>query len=139
MNVCRSQRWSAALVMLLAGGLVWGCSGRKQVPFGLQDAGTRTELAADAEESDADLPIGTSFEPNQVEVPVAESTLVLQAGYALAALQLHLDGNEAIDAIVVSADPQEIRVQAAYPRGLDVTTRKNRFFPRAQPLRRAGR
>jgi hypothetical protein len=110
--------------MLLTGGLIWGCSGRKQVPFGLQDAATPTEQAAEAEASAAALPVGTAFEPNQVEVPVAESTLVLQAGYALAALQLDLDGDEAIDAIVVSADPQEARLQAAYPRGLDVTARK---------------
>ena len=124
MNVCRSQRWGAVLVMFLAGGLVGGCSGRRQVPFGLQDAGTPTELAAEAEESAAELPVGAAFEPNQVEVPVAESTLVLQAGYALAALQLDLDGNEPVDALVVSADPQEVRLQAAYPRGLDVTARK---------------
>ena len=124
MNVYRSQRWGAALVMFLAGGLVGGCSGRKQVPFGLQDAGAPTELAAEAEASAAELPVGTAFEPDQVEVPVADSTLVLQAGYALAALQLDLDGNESIDALVVSADPQEVRLQAAYPRGLDVTARK---------------
>ena len=124
MNVYRSQRWGAALVMFLAGGLVGGCSGRKQVPFGLQDAGAPAELAAEAEASAAELPVGTAFEPDQVEVPVADSTLVLQAGYALAALQLDLDGNESIDALVVSADPQEVRLQAAYPRGLDVTARK---------------
>ena len=124
MNVYRSQRWGAALVIFLAGSLVGGCSGRKQVPFGLQDADTPTELAATPEESITELPVGTAFEPNQVEVPVAESTLVLQAGYALAALQLDLDGNEPIDALVVSADPQEVRLQAAYPRGLDVTARK---------------
>ena len=124
MNVYRSQPWGAALVMFLAGALVGGCSGRKQVPFGLQDADTPTELAATPEESITELPVGTAFEPNQVEVPVAESTLVLQAGYALAALQLDLDGNEPIDALVVSADPQEVRLQAAYPRGLDVTARK---------------
>ena len=124
MNVYRSQRWGAALVMFLAGGLVGGCSGRKQVPFGLQDAGAPTELAAEAEASAAELPVGTAFEPDQVEVPVADSTLVLQAGYVLAALQLDLDGDESIDALVVSADPQEVRLQAAYPRGLDVTARK---------------
>ena len=124
MNVYRSQRWGAALVMFLAGGLVGGCSGRKQVPFGLQDAGAPTELAAEAEASAAELPVGTAFEPDQVEVPVADSTLVLQAGYALAALQLDLDGDASIDALVVSADPQEVRLQAAYPRGLDVTARK---------------
>jgi hypothetical protein len=124
MTVYRSQRWGVALVMLLAGVLAGGCSGRKQVPFGLQDAGTQTEAAAEAEEAEVELPVGTAFEPNQVEVPVAGSTLVLQVGYALASLQLDLDGNEAIDAIVVSADPQEVRLQAAYPRGLDVTARR---------------
>jgi len=123
MNVCRSQRWGAALVMFLAGALVGGCSGRKQVPFGLQDAGAPTELTAETQEGAAELPVGTTFQPNQVEVQVAESTLVLQAGYALAALQLDLDGNEPTDALIVSADPQEVRLQAAYPRGLDVTAR----------------
>jgi hypothetical protein len=123
MNVCRSQRWGAVLVMFLASALVGGCSGRKQVPFGLQDAGAPTELTAETEEGAAELPVGTTFKPNQVEVQVAESTLVLQAGYALAALQLDLDGNEPTDALVVSADPQEVRLQAAYPRGLDVTAR----------------
>jgi hypothetical protein len=63
------------------------------------------------------------FGPDQVEVPVAASTLVLEAGYALAALQLELDGDDPIDALVVSADPQEVRLQAAYPRGLDVSAR----------------
>ena len=124
MNVCRSQRWGAALVMFLAGVLVGGCSGRKQVPFGLQDAEAPTELEAESEEGVAELPVGTAFEPNQVEVQVAESTLVLQAGYALAALQLDLDGSEPTDALVVSADPEEVRIQAVYPRGLDVTARK---------------
>jgi hypothetical protein len=123
MNVCRSQRWGAVLVMFLASALVGGCSGRKQVPFGLQDASAPTELTAETEEGAAELPVGTTFKPNQVEVQVAESTLVLQAGYALAALQLDLDGNEPTDALVVSADPQEVRLQAAYPRGLDVTAR----------------
>ena len=127
MNVDRSQRWAAALVMFLFGGLLagvlGGCSSRKQVPFGLQDAGAPAEVAGETEEGEAQLPAGTSFAPNQVEVQVAESTLVLQAGYALAALQLDLDGSEPIDALVVSADPQEVRLQAAYPRGLDVTAR----------------
>ena len=48
----------------------------------------------------------------------------MQAGYALAALRLDLDGNEPLDALVVSADPQEVRLQAAYPRGLSVTARE---------------
>ena len=129
MNVCRSQRWGAALVVvfaggLLLGGLLSGCSGRKQVPFGLQDAGASTESADEPEEGAPQLPVGQTFGPDQVEVRVAESTLVLRAGYALAALQLDLDGSEPIDAVVVSADPQEVRLQAAYPRGLDVAARK---------------
>jgi hypothetical protein len=129
MNVYRSQRWGAALVVVFAGalhlgGLLPGCSGRKQVPFGLQDAGASTEPAEEPEEGAAELPVGQTFGPDQVEVQVAESTLVLQAGYALAALRLDLDGSEPIDAVVVSADPQEVRLQAAYPRGLDVVSRK---------------
>ncbi len=124
MNPCRSQRWAAVLLMLVTGGLVWGCSGRKQVPFGLKDAGSdASEPATEVEEGAPELPVGESYGPDQVEVRVSESTLVLQAGYALAALQLNLDGSEPADALVVSADPQEIRLQAAYPRGLDVSSR----------------
>ncbi len=124
MNVCRSQRRALALVVFLAGALAAGCSGRKQVPFGLKDAGTTVEPEAPGEEGATELPVGTAFGPNQVEVPVAESTLVLEAGYALSALQLDLDGSEPMDVLVVSADPQEVRLQAAYPRGLDVTARR---------------
>jgi hypothetical protein len=125
MNVCRSQRWGVALVVFVFGGLLLGCSGRKQVPFGLQDAGAdSTESTEEIAEGAAEQPVGETFGPDQVEVQVAESTLVLQAGYALAALQLDLDGSEPIDAVVVSADPQEVRLQAAYPRGLDVAARK---------------
>jgi hypothetical protein len=124
MNLCRSQRRAAVLLTFVAGGLIWGCSGRKQVPFGLRDAGRdSSEPATEVEEGAPELPVGESFGPDQVEVRVAESTLVLKAGYALAALQLNLDGREPIDALVVSADPQEVRLQAVYPRGLDVSTR----------------
>jgi hypothetical protein len=42
----------------------------------------------------------------------------------LAALELELDGEEPIDALVVSADPQEVRLQAAFPRGLNVVARR---------------
>ena len=122
MNACPRQRWGAALVLLLAGANVWGCSGRKQVPFGLKDAGAPAEAEAETEEAATEFPASTAFGPNQVEVRVAESTLVLQAGYALAALELDLDGTEPTDALVVSADPQAARLQAAFPRGLDVTT-----------------
>ena len=110
--------------MLVTGGLIWGCSGRKQVPFGLEDAGPdASEPATEVEEGAPELLVGESYGPDQVEVPVAESTLVLKAGYALAALQLELDGSEPADALVVAAGPQEIRLQAAYPRGLDVSSR----------------
>ena len=129
MKQCRSQRWVAVPLVfvaggLLLGGLVGGCSGRKQVPFGLRDAGQKSgEPKTDVEQGAPELPVGDIFGPNQVEVRVAESTLVLQAGYALAALQLDLDGSEPVDALVVSADPQEVWLQAAYPRGLDVSAR----------------
>lgn len=129
MKLCRSQRWAAVQLMsiaggILLGGLAGGCSGRKQVPFGLQDAGQDSSApAADVGEQAAALPVGETFGPDQVEVRVADSTLVLQTGYALSALQLDLDGAEPIDALVVSADPQEVRLQAAYPRGLDVSAR----------------
>jgi hypothetical protein len=77
--------------MFVFTGLLSGCSGRKQVPFGLEDAGTATETAAEAEEGTDELPVGETFDPDQVEVQIAESTLVLQAGYALAALRLDLE------------------------------------------------
>ncbi len=128
MNVYRSRHCAAVLVTFLTGALVAGCSGRKQVPFGLQGAGGTTVPEAEGDEAAADLPVGTAFEPNQVEVPVAESTLVLEAGYALAALEVDLDGSEPTDALIVSADPQEVRLQAAYPRGLDVTARTDDSF-----------
>jgi hypothetical protein len=123
MNACRWRRWWPGVVVLLAGLVVGGCSGRKQVPFGLKDAGVSPEIETETEEGATELPVGTSFGPNQVEIPVAESTFVLPAGYALAALQLDLDGNEPEDALVVSADPQVARLQAAFPRGLDVVAR----------------
>jgi len=125
MNFGRSSELSAWVLPVLAGVILSGCPGRKQVPFGLKDAGAPEVEAVDdsADETD-ELPVGQSFGPEQVEVPIAESTLVLQSGYALAALQLDLDGNEPIDALVISATPEEVRVQAAYPRGLDVTARQ---------------
>ncbi len=124
MNPCRSQCRAAVLLILVAGGLVWGCSGRKQVPFGLEDAGRdASEPTTDVEEVAPALLVGESYGPDQVEVRVADSTLVLEAGYALTALQLDLDGSGATDALVVSAEPQRIRLHAAYPRGLDVSSR----------------
>ena len=66
---------AAVLVTFLTGALVAGCSSRKQVPFGLQGAGGTAVPEAEGDEAAAELPVGTAFEPNQVEVPVAESTL----------------------------------------------------------------
>ena len=88
-------------------------------------SGVGSTSGADGEESAAELPVGTVFAPNQVEVQVAESTLVLQAGYALAALPLDLDGDEPNDALVASADADRVRLQAVYPRGLDVKIMPN--------------
>lgn len=128
MRPCRSQRWAAALGVFLAGGvLVGGCSARKQVPFGLQDAETPSAEppAAPTGESSPELPSsGQTYGPGQVEVEIGDSTLVLGAGYALAGLQIDLDGNDPIDALVVSADPQQVRLEAAYPRGIDVVARQ---------------
>jgi len=111
--------------MFLATDLFTGCSGRKQVPFGLEDAtAPSTVPVQETVEGAPELPAGETFGPDQVEVRVADSTLVLKAGYALAVLRLDLDGSEPTDALVVSADPEQVRLQAAYPRGLDVVARK---------------
>ena len=124
MSMCRSQGWAAMLLVFVATGALFGCSGRKQVPFGLQDAGpSEQETTENVVESPA-LPVGEAFAPDQVEIPVGESALVLEKGYALSALQIDLDGSEPLDAIAVSADPQEVRLQAAFQRGLTVTPRR---------------
>lgn len=128
--MCRSQEWAVALLVFFVGGSlalgpIGGCSGRKQVPFGLKDAGAANSDSVEApDEATDELPEGQTFGPDQVEVPVAESTLVLQAGYALAALPVDLDGIEPLDALVVSTDGGQVLVQAAYPRGLDVSARE---------------
>lgn len=126
MKPSRLQRWAAVMVLVFAGGvLVGGCPGRKQVPFGLKDAESSPaeQPPAATEEPAAESPKSQRFGPEQVEVPIGESTLVLAAGYALAAFPVDLDGNDPMDALVVSADPQEVRLLAAYPRGLDVVAR----------------
>ncbi|MGD8607571.1 MAG: hypothetical protein PVH21_09780 [Myxococcales bacterium] len=125
----RPQWWSAALIVCVAGQWLVGCTGRKQVPFGLQDAGTtedqsQPEQPLEQEAEQAPLPVGTRFEPNRVEVPVGQSALVLQSGYALTALEVDLDGTEPPDALVVSADPQRVLLQAAYAKGLGVEDRR---------------
>lgn len=121
MSMCRSQGWAAMLAMFVAAVTIAGCSGRKQVPFGLEDAGSSEVQPEEPTTEAPELPVGETFAPDQVEIPVGESALVLQKGYALAALQIDLDGSEPLDAIAVSADPQEVRVQAAFQRGLTVT------------------
>lgn len=130
MSTRRSQWWAAVLVACMAGQWLIGCTGRKQVPFGLEDAGTPEEHPeteqATPEPSDPEpsLPVGTAFAPDQVEVPVGESVLVLTSGYALTALQVDLDGTEPLDALVVSADPRQVWLQAAHSRGLSVAARQ---------------
>ena len=110
-----------------SGGWLVGCPGRKQVPFGLEDAGVdegQQQSPPEQEESPAALPTGKRFEPNQVEVPVGESALVLESGYALTALEVDLDGTDPLDALVVSADSQQVALHAAYARGLSVVARR---------------
>jgi len=120
MNMLGTARLSAALVMFL----VLSCTGRKQVPFGLEDPETSTtEAQEEVEQGAPQWPVGEAFEAGRVEVPIEESAMVLDAGYALAALRLDLDDNDVIDALVVSAGPEEIRLQAGYPRGMTVSSR----------------
>jgi hypothetical protein len=112
------------LFMLVAAGALSGCPGRKQVPFGLEDAGpAEEETKADPEEA-LELPVGETFGADQVEIPVGESALVLQKGYALGALQIDLDGSEPLDSIAVSAELQEVQIQAAFERGLSVVAER---------------
>ena len=121
MIMSRAQWWAALLVVGLGASSILGCSGRKQVPFGLKDAAVPTdEEPSSATDEAPELPVGKSFEPNQVEVPMGASALVLESGYALGALSLDLDGAEPLDAIVVSADATEVKVQAAFEQGLGV-------------------
>ena len=122
MSMSRSHGWVAMLVMFVAVGILVGCSGRKQVPFGLEDAGVSEEDDADETVDTPELPVGRTFEPDQVEIPVGEGALVLNEGYALAALELDLDGSDPIDAIAVSANAQEVQVRAAFQRGLTVVS-----------------
>ena len=44
MNVWRLQWWAAVLLVFLAGEMLAGCSSRKQVPFGLEDAGAPSTI-----------------------------------------------------------------------------------------------
>ncbi|HSN82453.1 MAG TPA: hypothetical protein VLS88_07755 [Polyangiales bacterium] len=126
MSTWRSQRWAAALIICCTGVWLVGCPGRKQVPFGLEDAGADEgqQSPPEQEEAPTPLPTGKRFEPNQVEVPVGESALVLESGYALAALEVDLDGTDPLDALVVSADSQQVTLHAADARGLSVAARR---------------
>ncbi|MEM9731054.1 MAG: hypothetical protein AAF997_20950 [Myxococcota bacterium] len=117
------RRWVWALIVLH--GL--GCTGRKQVPFGLEQsegaggsAGTPAEMET---ETAPELATGEAFEADTVEVPVGDNTLVLENGYALASLRVDLDGDGEKDALVVAAAPDEVLLLAAYPRGITVTSR----------------
>jgi len=120
MNVRHTARFFGALLMFL----VLSCTGRKQVPFGLEDPETSTtEPTEEAEQGASEWLVGEVFEAGQVEVPIEESAMVLDAGYALAALRLDLDDDGVVDALVVSAGPEEVRLQAGYPRGMTVRSR----------------
>jgi hypothetical protein len=124
MRMSRAQWWAAWLVVVIGAASTLGCSGRKQVPFGLKDAAAPSEEEENTEPSETpELPVGQSFEPNQVEVPLGESALVLSSGYALGALEIELDESEPVDAIIASADGAEVKVQAAFEQGLGVTAR----------------
>ena len=112
------------VLMLVAAGTLFGCPGRKQVPFGLEDAGPSEEESKVAPEQAVELPVGETFNADQVEIPVGESALVLQKGYALGALQIDLDGSKPLDSIAVSAELQEVQLQAAFERGLTVAAER---------------
>ncbi len=125
MSLCRSQWWAASWIVWVIGALLFGCSGRKQVPFGLESAGgVGGAPQTRPQEHAPEYPAGQVFGPSQVEVPVGEAALVLQSGYALGALPVDLDGSEPLDALVVSADPQAVRLQAAQARGLGVVAKE---------------
>jgi hypothetical protein len=97
-----------------------GCSGRKQVPFGLEDAGSDTTELVEEAPAETALPTGEAFEPGQVEVPLGEVALVVAEGYALGVLRLDLDETDPVDAIAVTSDQQKVSVVAAFQRGLGV-------------------
>ncbi|MEM7138542.1 MAG: hypothetical protein AAF500_18320 [Myxococcota bacterium] len=120
----RGSQWVVILAVLQ----VLACTGRKQVPFGLEASGGRGGGSAALDEatdtrSEAVFPTGESFDAGVVEVPIDNGTLVLETGYALAALRLDLDGDDVEDAIVVSATPEEVHLLAGYTRGITVQSR----------------
>lgn len=124
--MCGTQRWAATLVLWTATGALLGCPGKKQVPFGLEEAETAKDTEPsdeDAEEADPAPPVGARFGPNQVEVPVGDAALVLPAGHALTALELGVGDAEPRQAIVVVADAQKVEAQVAAKQGLTVTAK----------------
>jgi len=117
--------WCAALCF----SVVLGCPSKKQVPFGLEDAGV--EDADDAGETLSSSgdgavlpPAAKAFEAGRVEVSVGERTMVLEQGYALSALPIELDDDEAVDVLVVAADGHEVALIAGYPRGSTVASKR---------------
>jgi len=123
MSMRQSKRWGAVLLVLLGVASSTGCSRKKQVPFGLEDAGANEEHDDEKTEEAPPLPFGRTFGPDQVEIPVGESALALSSGYALSALEVELDGASPEDAIAVTVDGREARLQAAFQRGLGVISR----------------
>ena len=129
MSMCHLQWWAAVLAMFVAAGVSQGCSGRKQVPFGLEDAGASEEAPEEQPEEAPELPSGRTFPPDTVEVPVGDSALVVKNGYALAALDIELNGSGPIDVIAVSADGGEVLLAAAFQLGMTVAaTRIDSFL-----------
>lgn len=124
-----TMRWVPQIVFVLVALLGTGCTGRKQVPFGLEAAGGAAGAGgaggggAGGAQTSASPQTGQRFEAGTVEVPVGDNTMVLDEGYALAALRIDLDDDGTEDALVVSAAPDEVRLLAGYPRGMTTATR----------------
>ncbi|MGB5809784.1 MAG: hypothetical protein WBG86_04585 [Polyangiales bacterium] len=122
MDMRCDPRLVSALIALVA----FGCTGRKQVPFGLEEPDGSVEVSAEdgaAEAPDAGLPVGERFDGGQVEVALDERTMVVQEGYALAALRVDLDDDDAFDMLVVTTTPEQVRLVAGFPRGMTVEPR----------------
>ena len=126
--------WQLVLIPLVLASLQGlGCTGRKQVPFGLEASGGAGAApgtgavggggSAGAPTPSATRTAGEQFEGGIVEVPVGPSTMVLGDGYALAALRLNLDADGIEDALVVTTTPGEAHLLAGYPKGMTVATR----------------
>ncbi len=120
-----------ALLWLLS---LSACSKDKQVPFGLEEAPTRSAGAAgkadEADEASAEpaetteQPSGEVFEPGRVEISLGETAMVLEEGYALAALRVDLDEDGTLDLLAASAGGQQVRLHAAQEQGLGTRQRQ---------------